>query len=67
MMDLKHLEQEELKEETTLDMSHQRIVNDVQENPGDLTVQDQKNIEDNPEEAAVVGLGEEESSKEDNE
>ena len=67
MMDLKHLEQEELKEETTLDMSHQRIVNDVQENLGDLTVQDQKNIEDNPEEAAVVGLGEEESSKEDNE
>ena len=51
-MDLKQLEQEELKEETTIDMTHQKFVNDA-ETQSDLTV---KNGIDEVQEAAVVGF-----------
>ena len=54
-MDLKQMEQEELREETTLDMSRQNIVNDAAEN-GDLTIRDHIDEEDAPE-AAIVGFG----------
>ncbi|MCR5228672.1 MAG: DNA-directed RNA polymerase subunit beta [Solobacterium sp.] len=52
-MDLKQLEREELKEETTLDMSQQRFVNDA-EQQGSLTVTDE--FEEEIPEAAEVGF-----------
>ena len=58
-MDLKQLEQEELKEETGIDMSRQNIVNDQASNP-DLSVRDHLEEDDVPE--AIVGFGDEETS-----
>ena len=55
-MDLKQMEQEELKEETTLDMSRQNYVS-AAEDLDDLTIKDGLE-EDLPEEAAVVGVDE---------
>ena len=53
-MDLKQMEQEELKEETTLDMSRQNYVS-AAEDIDALTIKD--GLEDDlPEEAAVVGV-----------
>ena len=57
MMDLKQLEQEELKEETSLDMSHQRYVRDLSDT-ADLTIKTGPNEEEVPE-AAEVGFGDE--------
>ncbi|MBQ6487898.1 MAG: DNA-directed RNA polymerase subunit beta [Solobacterium sp.] len=52
-MDLKQMEQEELKEETTLDLSRQNIVNDA-ESQSDLTITD--SLEEEIPEAAAVGF-----------
>ena len=52
-MDLKQMEQEELKEETTLDLSRQNIVNDA-EAQSDLTITD--SLEEEIPEAAAVGF-----------
>ncbi len=52
-MDLKQMEQEELKEETSLDMSRQNIVNDAM-NQDDLTIR--KGLEEDVPEAAEVGF-----------
>ncbi len=52
-MDLKQMEQEELKEETTLDLSRQNYVTD-EENVGDLTIKDE--LEEEIPEAAEVGF-----------
>jgi DNA-directed RNA polymerase subunit beta len=52
-MDLKQMEQEELKEETNIDMSRQNVVNDA-ETAGDLTIRD--SLEDEIPEAAEVGF-----------
>ena len=54
-MDLKQMEQEELKEETTMDISSQNYVNDA-ESIADLTIKDGIDEDDLPEEAAVVGV-----------
>ena len=53
-MDLKQMEQEELKEETSLDMSRQNYMSGV-EDLNDLTIKEGLE-EDMPEEAAVVGV-----------
>ena len=53
-MDLKQMEQEELKEETTLDISRQNYVS-AAEDLDALTIKDGLE-EDLPEEAAVVGV-----------
>ena len=53
-MDLKQMEQEELKEETSLDMSRQNYVSGA-EDLTDLTIKEGLD-EDVPEEAAVVGV-----------
>lgn len=58
MMDLKQLEKEELKEETTIDLSHQKFVNDAAEE-GSLTIKD--NLEEEVPEAAEVGFDDEDS------
>ncbi|MBQ8371228.1 MAG: DNA-directed RNA polymerase subunit beta, partial [Clostridia bacterium] len=52
-MDLKQMEQEELKEETTLDLSRQNIVNDAETN-SDLTIR--TDLEEEIPEAAAVGF-----------
>ena len=56
-MDLKQMAQEELKEETSLDMSRQSYVNDA-ESDGRLTIKEGLE-EDAPEDAAVVGVDDE--------
>ena len=53
-MDLKQMEQEELKEETSLDMSRQNYMSGA-EDLNDLTIKEGLE-EDMPEEAAVVGV-----------
>ena len=53
-MDLKQMEQEELREETSLDMSRQNYVS-AAEDLNDLTIKEGLD-EDMPEEAAVVGV-----------
>ena len=63
MMDLKQLEKDELKEEAKLDMSHQRFVNDAEEE-GSLTIRDTIEEDDIPE-AAEVGVDTEESGNPD--
>ncbi len=52
-MDLKQMEQEELKEETSLDLSRQNIVNDA-ESLSDLTIRE--DLEEEIPEAAAVGF-----------
>jgi len=52
-MDLKTMEQEELKEETSLDLSRQNIVNDADAQP-DLTIKEE--LEEEIPEAAEVGF-----------
>ena len=52
-MDLKKMEQDELKEETTLDLSRQNYVNDAEEQ-GSLTIRE--DLEDEIPEAAAVGF-----------
>ena len=52
-MDLKQMEQEELKEETNVDLSQQTMVNDA-ETTGDLTIRE--DLEDEIPEAAEVGF-----------
>jgi len=52
-MDLKTMEQEELKEETSLDLSRQNIVNDAETQP-DLTIKEE--LEEEIPEAAEVGF-----------
>ena len=52
-MDLKQMEQEELKEETTVDLSRQNLVNDA-ELQGDLTIRNE--LEEEIPEAAAVGF-----------
>ena len=59
-MDLKQMEQEELKEETSLDMSHQSFVNDA-ETEGSLTIKEGLEDDEAPE-AAVVGFDDEDSN-----
>ncbi len=54
-MDLKQMEQEELKEETKMDMSHQTIVPDLEGETG-FSVRDGLEDDDVPE-AAVTGFG----------
>ncbi len=54
-MDLKQMEQEELKEETTLDMSRQNIVNDAATQAG-LTIRDTIEEPEDAPEAAIVGF-----------
>ena len=63
MMDIKQLEKDELKEEAKLDMSHQRFVNDAEEE-GSLTIRDTIEEDDIPE-AAEVGVDTEESGNPD--
>jgi len=61
-MDLKKMEQEELKEETSIDMSRQNmnnLVNDAADHPDELTVRN--SIEEEVPEAAEVGFDDEES------
>ncbi len=53
-VDLKKMEQEEIKEETTLDMTQQNMVNDVEQSDGFL-ITDNYNEEEIPE-AAEVGF-----------
>ena len=52
-MDLKQIEQEELKEETDLDLSHQSIVNDIA-GRDDMSIRDE--LEEEVPEAAEVGF-----------
>ena len=52
-MDLKQMEQEELKEETSFDMSRQNIVNDAEEQD-DLSIHDE--LEEEIPEASFVGF-----------
>jgi DNA-directed RNA polymerase subunit beta len=59
-MDLKQMEQEELKEETSLDMSHQAYVNDA-ESEGSLTIKEGLEEDEAPE-AAVVGFDSEDDT-----
>ncbi|MCR5794545.1 MAG: DNA-directed RNA polymerase subunit beta [Solobacterium sp.] len=59
-MDLKQMEQEELKEETTLDISHQNIVNDIIESDA-VTVVD--SLDDEIEGPAEFGAGLDESEE----
>jgi DNA-directed RNA polymerase subunit beta len=54
-MDLKQMEQEELKEETSLDMSHQSYVNDA-ESEGSLTIKEGLEDDEAPEAAVVLSL-----------
>ena len=61
-MDLKQMEQEELKEETSLDMSHQSYVNDA-ESEGSLTIKEGLEDDEAPE-AAVVGFDDEDNNGE---
>ena len=53
-VDLKKMEQEEAREEVTLDLDHQTIINDAEES-GEFTIKDSLEEEDVPE-AAEVGF-----------
>ncbi len=55
-MDLKQMEQEELKEETTADMSNQPYLSVEDGNMGDLTIKDSLEEDEDMPEAAVVGF-----------
>ena len=58
-MDLKQMEQEELKEETKLDLNRQQYVNDAEES-GLLTIKE--GLEEDVPEAAVVGIDDDANS-----
>ena len=52
-MDLKTMEQDELREETTMDLNRQNYVNDIETQPG-ISIMDEN--EEDVTEAAVVGF-----------
>ena len=60
-MDLKQMEQEELKEETKIDLNRQQYVNDAEES-GLLTIKE--GLEEDIPEAAVVGIDDDADSDE---